>query len=738
MTVRKGLARGVSPAAMMAGIAMTLPGGASAQGVPASDGTVTTLPTVDVQAQAPANTLRRAAPINRLPGTVQDTPQTINVIPREVLEQQNVTTLEDALRNVPGITLTTGEGNGGVSGDQFRIRGFSAQNDIYVDGLRDFGAYTRDAFNYEDVSVLKGPSGFALGTGSVGGGILVGSRTPHLGNSYGGVVTGGMGPFARATGDVNVQIGETTALRLNIMGQANRAVDRNTSTGQRWGIAPSVAFGLGTDTTFSIEYLHYEYDNPTDAGVPIITRSGQYGTPATELGIRRSTWYGVENDRDKVTVDRLTARLQHNLNDWLTLSNDFRVGWYDRDFAFSPVACAATPCSTDFRAGRNPAVAFGGGVSPYTQSSWSIQNISTATAKFTTGPLRHELTAGIDIWHEDIERHGYSYLGNRTPISIRDGGGIGFRQDVGSNATNFRNNETTAYGLFVSERLWLLPQLSVIGGLRWSRYEVDYNAGTPGAAATTNINTDTNVLDPRVAVVFEPTQNQTYYASYSTSSTPPGSYFLTFPASVGQFNTNFDPERNTIWELGTKLGLLDDNRLGLYGALYRIEKDNALQPDPVSGDATQTSDKQRNQGVEIGLTGQVTPAWNVTANYTWMDSETTSSLTPANRGKRVQYVPEHAAAVWSTYEFNRGEPLNVTVGGGITWRSKVFLDAPNTVQAPSNFTLDAVISHRINDNLRVQVNGYNLTDELNYSALFANRVLPTAGRTVLFSVAAEF
>jgi catecholate siderophore receptor len=246
------------------------------------------------------------------------------------------------------------------------------------------------------------------------------------------------------------------------------------------------------------------------------------------------------------------------------------------------------------------------------------------------------------------------------------------------------------------------------------------------------------VLDPRVAVVFEPTQNQTYYASYSTSSTPPGSYFLTFPASVGQFNTNFDPERNTIWELGTKLGLLDDNRLGLYGALYRIEKDNALQPDPVSGDATQTSDKQRNQGVEIGLTGQVTPAWNVTANYTWMDSETTSSLTPANRGKRVQYVPEHAAAVWSTYEFNRGEPLNVTVGGGITWRSKVFLDAPNTVQAPSNFTLDAVISHRINDNLRVQVNGYNLTDELNYSALFANRVLPTAGRTVLFSVAAEF
>ncbi|MFC7551564.1 TonB-dependent receptor plug domain-containing protein [Pseudoroseomonas wenyumeiae] len=145
----------VSQAAMMAGVAMALPGTAEAQAV-APEGTIV-LPNIDVQANSPANTLKRGTSVNRLPGTVQDTPQTINVVPREVLEQQNVTTLEEALRNVPGITVSIGEGNGGVNGDQFRIRGFSAQNDVYLDGLRDFGSYVRDAFTYEDVAVIKGP-----------------------------------------------------------------------------------------------------------------------------------------------------------------------------------------------------------------------------------------------------------------------------------------------------------------------------------------------------------------------------------------------------------------------------------------------------------------------------------------------------------------------------------------------------------------------------------------------------
>jgi catecholate siderophore receptor len=735
MSRRQSLVGTVSQAAMMAGVAMALPTGAEAQGLgTATEGTVV-LPTVDVQAAAPANTLKRGTTVNRLPGTVQDTAQTINVIPREVLEQQNVTTLEEALRNVPGITVSIGEGNGGVNGDQFRIRGFSAQNDVYIDGLRDFGSYVRDAFTYEDVAVIKGPSGYALGTGTVGGAVAVGSRMPHLGNSYGGTLTGGMGPFARGTVDVNQQFSPTGALRLNIMGQASQTVDRDAPTGHRWGIAPSIAFGLGTDTTLSLEYLHYEYRIPTDAGVPLITVPGRtVARPITEYGLPRDTWYGSANDRDDVTVDRLTARLQHQFSDWLTLSNDFRTTWVDRDFAYAIPSCDAA-CTTSFLAGGNPAVSPSGAGNPYSQDTWAIQNVATATAKFTTGPLRHELTGGIDIWHEEIDREGFGYLTTRT-TDIRPTDR--FTRRLLTAATNERHGNTNAYGAFINERLWLLPELSVIGGLRVTRYESTYTAGTSGAALTSDFDIGTTSWDPRASLVFEPTQNQTYYATYSRSSTPPGSLFFTQPSTVGGFRQGYEPEKNTLYEIGAKVGILDNNRLGLYGSLFRIKKSNAQDVDPLNNIAILSSDVQRNQGVEVGLTGQVTPAWTVNANYTYLDSETRSSVTAANRGKRVQYVPEHAAALWTTYEINRNEPWNLTVGGGFTWRDKVFLNAANTAEAPANFSLDALVSHRINDNLRVQVNGYNLTDELNYGALFGNRVLPAQGRTVLVSLSAEF
>lgn len=215
-----------------------------------------------------------------------------------------------------------------------------------------------------------------------------------------------------------------------------------------------------------------------------------------------------------------------------------------------------------------------------------------------------------------------------------------------------------------------------------------------------------------------------------------GYLFTTFPASAANYQAGFDPERNTLYEIGAKIGLLGD-RLGVYGALYRIDKSNATQSAP-NGDAVQTSDEQRNQGIEIGITGQVTPAWTINANYTAMDSETRSSTTPANVGKRVQYVPENAAALWTTYAFNKDQPWNLTVGGGVTWRDQVHLNAANTAEAPANLTFDAVVSHRINDNLRLQVNGYNLGDALNYDSLFGSRALPSPGRTVLVTMAAEF
>ncbi|WP_243634427.1 TonB-dependent receptor [Roseicella frigidaeris] len=705
------------------------------------------LPTLDVQAQEPANTLQRGTGLSRMPGTVQETPQTINIIPREILEQQNVTTLDQALRNVPGITASIGEGNGGVNGDQFRIRGFATQNDVYVDGLKDFGSYTRDAFNIDSIAVMKGPSATTFGQNNIGGAININTKTPFLGNSYGGSITGGLGPLYRGTVDINQQLDSTTAVRLNLMGQYNRVVDRDKIESGRFAIAPSIGFGLGTNVSLTVDYMHFEDRRIPDYGVPIVTAPGQtVGKPVTEYGVSRKNWYGWDLDRDDVTVDRFTARLRYVPNDWLTVTNDTRFSYVTRNFAASPTSCSSTGAGncTQYLFDNNPltvpTVQASAAGNPFHQETWGLQNVTTAVARFHTGFLRHEATFGLDAWLQHDERTGYAYNPATRPfVSLFNPShsAAGFSV-VAATGANVRETDQRYLGGFLIDRVWLTPQLSVIGGVRVSNYDIDYKTYGSGAA-TTIISSNNTFADPRASLVFEPTKTQTYYFSYATSHSPPGSFITTQPATFTVGNSGLSPETNTIYELGAKVGVIE-NRLGLYGALYRIEKGNAFVSDPISGTITQSGDEQRNQGIEVGVTGAITRDWAFTANYTYMDSETTKSSTAANLGKRVQYVPKHAAALWTTYEAMRDTPYQFTVGGGITYRSQAFLNAANTAEVPANFTLDAVISHNFGERRqwRVAVNGYNLTNELNYDALFGNRVNPSAGRTVLFSLAAVY
>ncbi|HEY4250379.1 MAG TPA: TonB-dependent siderophore receptor [Roseomonas sp.] len=743
-TLRIAVSHGALGASLAVGFAagIATPAQAQTAATPAAGGTVA-LPAIDVEGRQPDNTLRGETGLGRLQGPIQSLPQTIQVVPQEVLRQQNVTTLEQALRNVPGITSSAGEGNGGVTGDQLRIRGFTAQNDLYTDGLRDFGTFQRDAFTFEDVQALLGPSGTTFGAGSAAGAININSRVPHLGNAYNAVVTGGMGPFARGTVDLNQQLGATTAMRLNIMGQARRIVDRDTDSGDRWGIAPSIAFGLGTDTTVTLEYLHYRYDEATDAGVPMIIRPGaSVGLPVTEYGVRRSAWYGTPSDRDRSTVDRLTARVTHRVGDWLTLYNDTRVGYQDRRFSYSIVSCDATCVSRFFNRGTGtPQYLYSGAGSPYESTTWGVQNVTTAVARFNTGPLRHEATFGVDAWYESFERVGYAYGADRTNFrgNIFDPANdvtFGYGRSTANNAT--RRAQTTAFGVFASDRIWFTPEISVLGGVRWSRFQTDYQQFGPGFPQS-DLNADNSFWDPRAAIIWEPTPNHTLYFSYAQSSFAPGSNFTTQPGQATTVaNGVLEPERNTIYELGGRMNVLD-GRLGLSLALFQIEKSNATETDPVTGSTFSSGDRQRNRGVELGATGRITDAWSVNARYTYMDSDTDRSLTPANVGRQVALVPRHSATLWTTYEINRGEPLNLTLGGGVTWRSRMYVNAANTLQLPQNFTFDALISHRINDNLTVNVNGYNLTDHRNYDAAWqGGRAVVGAGRTVLVSLAASF
>ena len=228
------------------------------------------------------NTNSKILNISRMPASVRDTPQTINVVPQELMKQQRAFTLDQALSNVPGITLSTGEGAGGLNGDQFRIRGLQARQDIYTDGLRDFGTYTRDVFNTESVEVIKGPSGEYFGAGNVGGVINQSQKHAHAGNSYSYDQSFGSGPLFRGVGDINYQINDDMAIRVNGMFNKQDVVDRNNVTSNRYGAAVDFGVGLRSKTSWHLTWQWLNSDSKPDYGVSMIQVNGIY-RPITEI-----------------------------------------------------------------------------------------------------------------------------------------------------------------------------------------------------------------------------------------------------------------------------------------------------------------------------------------------------------------------------------------------------------------------------------------------------------------------
>src|ERR1700761_3657729 len=385
-----------------------------------------TLGPVTVDDNAEKNGLSHTLPIATMPSTsVQDTPQSVSVVSGETMKEQAVTTLGDALKNVPGITIAIGEG-GTLAGDQFKLRGFDAKDDVYLDGLRDFAAYTRDSFDYEEVQVLKGPSGLMFGRGTGGGAINTVSKSAFLGERYALGIEGGNGDHLRATADLNYQLSDTNAVRLNLMYTDTGVVDRDLTHSTRFGIAPIIAFGLGTDTTFTIGLIHQQTAARPDYGIVVASPpTSVIAKPATEFGVPRSNYIGLKADYDKNTADLITTKLTHVAADWLTLENDTRAAIYSRDFRYSSVDTCDNTIATNYCNLRlfgiaSPGAAAGsfnpnqtlanvGGSGPHHQNSWGLQELGSANADFHIGGFRNMVIAGIDVSYQRSDRTIYAY-----------------------------------------------------------------------------------------------------------------------------------------------------------------------------------------------------------------------------------------------------------------------------------------------------------------------------------------
>jgi catecholate siderophore receptor len=667
------------------------------------------LPGLDVRGRREGDYRTPESDLYRLPGLLQDTPQSITVVPQQVIREEAVFNLRDVLRNVTGISLAAGEG-GGPQGDNLTLRGFSARNDFYIDGVRDFGMYARDTFNLESVEVLKGPSAVLFGRGSTGGVINQVSKTPHLTPSYIGSGVLGTGPFYRGSLDVNQPVGDTAAFRLNAFGMHDGIEGRDEVYVNRWGAAPSFSLGLGTPTRLTASYYYLQDDSLPDYGFPYV-----FGEPPD---VDRESFYGlVERDHEKDTVHIGTLRLEHALNDDVRLRNTTRFAFYKRDAVVSPPRIVGTPAPgtplADIQVSRSGAAR--------EQEDTALINQTDAVVNFTTFGLRHTLVTGLEFGRETSLVQRYAFQGVPTTSLVNpdpDPSLAGI-----SRVTNFRGDTTAfSFGVFAVDELTVVQWLKLVGGLRYDLFDADFRSAFTGQRFD---RTDTAV-SPRAALVVLPTPTQTYYFSYGTAFNPSAEAL-----SLAVNNADTDPEETRTFELGAKWDVLA-GALGLRAAVFQIDKTNARTTDPILG-VQVLEGEQRVRGFELEAIGRPLPGWNVFAGYTYLDSRVLEALEVTGgipvKGKRVQNVPENTFSLWTTYDLTE----RWQVGGGVFYVDQRFANNTNTNVAPAYVRADLTVAYRPIEPLELRMNVINLADTVYFDQVHPAHVVPGPARTFLFT-----
>jgi catecholate siderophore receptor len=666
------------------------------------------LPGVDVRSQR--NQFKIEEPsLYKLPDPIKDTPQSITVIPEQVLDERAMFTLRDALRTVPGISLAAGEA-GGRQGDNLTLRGFPAGNDIYIDGVRDLGQYSRDTFNLESVEVLKGPSSVLFGRGSTGGIINQVSKTPKLTPFYEISGTVGSGPQGRATLDFNQPFGDAAALRLNLMGFKGDTPGRDLVTSERWGVAPSFGIGLNGPTRLIVSYFYQGDDNLPDYGLPYLR-----GGPAK---VNTENFYGIPSrDYEHDDVHIGTIRLEHDFNENIKFRSTLRFALVDRGSLISVPAIVGTPGPGDplstIQVSRT-------GIQR-SQVDTSVLNTTEVVAKFNTRRFKHTLVAGFDASREnsDVRRYTFTGVPNTellNPNADPDLSGMG-------RVKNFDGSSgATSVGVYAVDEMAITEQWKIMGGLRYDLFDAQFRNMFLGQKLS---RTD-EALSPRAALVFLPTRWQTYYFSYGTSFNPSAEALV-----LALNNAGTEPEKNETFELGAKWDLLD-GALGIRTAFFRTYKNNARTTDPVLG-VQVTDGKQRVQGAELEVVGRVLPGWNVWLSYAYLDSRVLESMDIQTgvpvQGKRLANVPEHSASLWTTYDITP----QWQVGGGAVFVDKRYANTDNLNVVPSYVRGDLTAAYRPIKPLELRFNVINVSDERYFDAIHPSHVIPGNARTFLLT-----
>jgi len=715
------------------------------------------LPEIKVKAQADNEFKADKAASPKYTQPLVDTPQTISVIKRELIDQQGALTLTDALRNTPGVgAFFLGENGSTNTGDAIYMRGFDTSSSIFVDGVRDLGSISRDLFNIEQIDVLKGNAGTDTGRSAPTGSINLTSKQAALEDANFISATVGNGSQKRVTADINRVINAETgsAFRLNLMDQDSGVVGRNEVKNKRWAVAPSFAYGLGSPTRIYLNYLHVQQNNVPDGGVPTIGLPG-YTSPdparpflSNAAKVDPANFYGSISDFDKVQADMLTGRIEHDLSPKLKLINTTRYGKTTQNYLLTSfMGSAANLLTPDSNNPSTWTLARSATIRTLKdQDNEILTNQTNLQADLHIAGIDHTLLSGVELTSEQQKTWGYNGTGTMPAANLYHPNPA----DPVSGLNLVRNGvftrgDTTTVSAYVFDTMKFTPQWQLNAGVRIDRYQTDYSAASLSTAAAnptlpvgtlvpTNLNTSGNLLNWKLGGLYKPTTDSSVYLSYSTSKQPPGgSNFALSTSASSAANPKFDPQNTTNLELGTKWDLLKE-KLSLTAAIYRTKVSNEVVQSPVDLLYYQVGEKQV-EGLELGLTGAINRDWLISAGYARMNTKVAAGPNvTANGVNNLAYAPKQTFTAWTSYQVNKA----FKVGGGARFVGSLLRGTDGAIGTPaftdSYWVFDSMASYAINKNVDLQLNINNITDKVYVAAINKSGYRYTPGTPRAFSL----
>lgn len=673
---------------------------------------------------------------------LQDTPRIITVLPSALLEEQGVATLREALRNIPGISLQAGEGNP-PGGDQLKIRGFNARDDLNVNGTRDLGNYFRDPFYVDQIEVVKGPNSAYSGRGSAGGTINFVTKAPQTEAFSRLEVSLGSDAYKRTTLDVNTPLDDNSGLRVNVMAHDADLAGRDIAEEQRWGLYAAYVWGLTGDTRISADLFYTRQDDLPDAGLPADRDpSGAHarGTGEIPPGLDFDAFYGHVDDYKHVDVMQLGLTLEHTLGNGMLLRNQTRLSEVDNDSITSSPRIRNIPAGSSGFAGAQVR----GDTKPRDQTDEGLSNQTALLATFNTGAITHDWVAGIEYGQ-------YTYENQRRPDVSGALTDLYLPQPRPRPATPYDGTvygfETDELAFYMLDTLALSPRWEVNLGARWDHVEATaYEFGRPDNRRLERTDAE---WSGSAGLVYKLSPRTSLYAAVGTAFEVSGNFDRNqvqlaggATARVADAATfNIAPEQTTAYELGAKWKLGEN--LDVNAAVFETRKDDARFPGQAGGDNSVLDATLRVRGFELLSAGRLTPEWRLYAGYAYLDSEVRDAPSrPFAIGQELGGTPEHSLSVFTTYDFTP----KLSLGGGLQHVGEHFSGVQATatgtrkVRIPQYTVGDFYATWRFSDAVQVRMNVYNLTDRdyLSQVAEGGGQGIPGRGRQYIATLRWDF